>query len=195
MTTVVDVIPYLNTAGLGIICWVMVQASNKSSEKIVTHLIERDGFFVKNMGTITRNIEVIASNIGRTFLKPSQALSVFKAILHEHIDKKVDFCRGILEKNNIKKRRKNIELNIRSRFEEITREEGEKLSDFTTPAGDLGLFLCKSIDWDEYLKNIYAIFFSESTVDLKCKDMKHLMKGMVTTMMTEIEEKMRTNSL
>lgn len=156
---------------------------------------KKDNFFMSEMKNITNSIQKISQNIGNTVLNKAQTTMIFDMTMNAYIDRKIDFLKVILEKNKIKERVDRIKENIKSEFIKITKEEAEKLSSFNTHAGDLGLILLASINWEQYLCDIYSIFFSEENVDNKLYDIKGVMKKYKNNVRGVIEDNIRKNQL
>ena len=140
------------------------------------------------------SIDKLSYNVGKTLLDSSQTLIVFKSVMHEHIERKLSYVHSVLENNNIKNRRKQIEKNLHNKFMDITRSEAAKLATFNTPAGDLGRILLDEVNYNKFMSEVYEIFFSQSKDYIKESDLKSLMLGYVTNLVEVIENKIRDNS-
>jgi len=139
-------------------------------------------------------LRVISLNVGKTFLSSEQTLDMFRWCLAEHIQQKLKFAEDLLIKNDIKRRKEEIKAQLQSEFYRITQEEATKLSTFNTPAGDLGQVLL-SIDFEEFMDEIYVSFFSDNERNSKIADMRAIMNNYVNDLTRQIKSRIAANYL
>lgn len=176
---------FTNLGAIGAGFWFLLKSQHKSNSKLTD-------IFIKKIDDIANSVRIMSMNVGKTFLTPSQTMDLFRSMLHEHIGKKLIYARDVLEHNHINERRCQIEKNLRNKFMSITMEESEKLSAFTSPAGDLGKILM-GVDFDKFMKEVYIIFFNADMIDVKIEDLRILMQGYVNDMLTIIEDRIKNN--
>ena len=176
---------FINLGVIGCAFWVMLKQSNKQQNKM-------NNFFIDKMEDISKSVKAMSLNIGKTQLSPAQAVDLFKAIMLEHIERKLDYAKDVLEKNHIEARRTQIEKNLMNKFRSITMEEAEKLSGYNTMAGDMGKLLL-SIDFDQFMNDVYEIFFSKQDVPTKLTDLRLVMRGYVNELLNNIDKEVSNN--
>lgn len=186
---------FINLGGLGTIAFILIRSQIKYNESSTKERAEQNKFFIEQMSLITASIKTMANNVGKTLLTTQQTAVVFKSVFNEHIIKKLNWTRSVLENNDIRTRKVEIKRNIKSTYQEEVRIAIENLSEFNTPAGDIGLILNNAINWKDYMRDVYEIFFSNSTIALKYRDLNHLMRGLSTDILIIIEDKARKNIL
>jgi len=142
--------------------------------------------FTESIDAIITKIDKISSWIWKTKLNKPQRTTVFKCVLHEHIDRKIDFAVELLERNHIKERQKQVKDLLKNEFFRITMEEADKLSSFDTEVWDMGKILMW-IDFDEFMWKVYEIFFSEQDIIAKEKDLRSMMEWYVNNLIVAIE--------
>lgn len=136
-------------------------------------------------------LKVIANNVWKELLSEENSIMIFKLVLHEHIDRKIDYIKDILTVNNIDKRKDSIIANIKTEFTRITQEECEKLSRFNCPAWDMWDILLTSVDFEELYTKIFSIFFWAWDIDRKCTDIKKVLESEVNNLVSIICKKSR----
>lgn len=124
-------------------------------------------------------LKTIANNIWKDQLSEENSSLVLKLVMHEHIDRKIDYLEWILIENNIQERRDAIEENIKTEFSTITHEEAEKLSKFNCPCWDMWDILLTEINFWDFLRRVYSIFFSSATINKKLEDIRKVMEAEV----------------
>jgi hypothetical protein len=154
--------------------------------------------------SIDRNTDALASLqhvVGHPYLDLDKAVIVYEAIIQEHCRAKLHFVKGILERNDLKNRKEQIQENVESEFRKITGKETAKLSKFRTAAGDMGEILVDLLDWDLFLKEVFDIMFNESynaisetkkkedVINLKIADLHSLFDKYVNTIELEIKRR------
>lgn len=171
----------VNLGVIGCAFWVMLRQNNKQQNKM-------NNFFIDKMEEISKSVKIMSLNIGKTQLSACQAVDLFKAIMLEHIERKLDYAREVLEKNHIEERRPQIEKNLMNKFKSITMEEAEKLSSYNSVAGDMGKILL-SIDFDQFMSDVYDIFFEKNNpIPTKITDLRLLMRGYVNDLLHQIDD-------
>ena len=146
------------------------------------------GMFAKQMKNLANAITVLTEKVSSPYLDHKQSLVVYRAIMTEQIQRKVNLLRDILVKNSIHERREQIESNIEIEFKHITSVECEKLSNFKTVCGDMGKCVKDELDWEKLLQSIYKAFFSRDDIDRKLTDVKLLLNEETERIAEIIEE-------
>jgi hypothetical protein len=96
--------------------------------------MKQNNFFLDKMNDIANSVKQLSLNVGKTVLEKEQTIILFNCILQEHIYKKITYAKQILDNNNLKERRSQIEKNLYNEYIKITQSEAVKLSTFNTPA-------------------------------------------------------------
>ena len=164
------------------------------------------GRLKKGDNTEAKLIQLITDNMSGGFDKLNNTLQEIKFIAckttlakHEvmqivgdkfqiHIRKKQTVLNDILEKNNLKTRRCQIEQRIKTEFMEITRAECSEMNVFNTKIGAVGTIIMEMINWNKFLASVNEIIFSEDEKKVKLRDTENLMNGYVSEIKGKIEE-------
>lgn len=147
----------------------------------------------KNNLKIVESLEKISYNIGRKVLNNSETVLVFKAIMSEHIQRKIEVCNDILVENNIFKRQPEIREIIHNQFWNITEEESAKLSKFNSSAWDLWQILINNLKFDEFIEKVCEKMFTTLEKDKKLKDIRNLMNWYVNKLIKIIQQETKKN--
>lgn len=148
----------------------------------------------RHLEELTKSFKVLANNVGKTYLNANQTTMMFKLVMSEHIQKKIEICDQILTENDIFNREEQIKDNIYNDFQTITAEETNKLSQFNTPAWDLGLLVKTNIDWNKFMEDIYKRIFSRFSKEIKLSYLKKTMQSYANDILAKIEKKIRENT-
>jgi len=145
---------------------------------------------------ITFTLKTISKNVWKELLSPQNTVMIFKLMLFEHCNRKIEYAKNVLIENHIDETYRQIQIKreLKNEFVRITTEEANKLSSFNTPAGDLGQILMNNIDFDKFMNDIYVVFFDKNIdIEKKCKDMMAVMNGYINDLIKIIENKIRNN--
>lgn len=132
-------------------------------------------------------VSTLTAKVSSPYIDMERSLIIFRSVMKEHVQKKLEYLSDVLEKNSINERRSQIEKNIEQKFKDITGGEAFKLSQFKSVAGDMGRILIDGINWDIFLKDVYDIFFSSDTSHNKIMDIKEMMNGYCNEISKTIE--------
>ena len=124
----------------------------------------------------------------KTTLAKHEVMQIVSDKFQIHIRKKQNILNDVLEKNNLKTRRCQIEQRIRTEFMEITRQECSELNVFNTKIGAVGTIIMEMIDWTRFLDSINEIVFSDEEKKVKLRDTETLMNSYVSEIKGKIEE-------
>lgn len=124
----------------------------------------------------------------KTTLAKQEVMQIVDDKFQIHIRKKQNVLNDVLEKNNLKTRRCQIEQRIRTEFMEITRQECSELNVFNTKIGAVGSIILDMIDWPKFLSSIHEIVFSDEEKKVKLRDTETLMNSYVSEIKGKIEE-------
>lgn len=142
----------------------------------------------KRMKGLTDAISLLTEKVSSPHIDTPQSLIIYRAVMKDHIQKKLNFLGEVLERNSIHSRRPQIEINIGREFRRITMEEADKLGSFNSVCGDMGKILLTGINWDLFLPAVFEIFFNNDSEHQKIMDIKMLMNSIVDKIATVIEE-------
>jgi len=184
---------FINLGAIGAGFFLLLRNQIKQNSVFLENQNRQVNFFIDKMDEIAQSVKQIATNVGKTVLDKDQTITIFTTILSEHIEKKLCYIREVLINNHLKQRHDQIVKNIGSKIKSITQEEANKLSQFNTPAGDLGNILLNNVNYDTFTQEVCDIVFCENGNDLKLKDLKELMNGYVTELVKIIQEKIKEN--
>lgn len=126
-----------------------------------------------------------------------QTTWVFKAVLSEHIHKKLMIVKQKLIENDIVNRRKQLEISLSQSFFKITQEEVAFLSTFITPAWDIWEILWAVLEpkqWKIFMWSVFEIFFWPGDQHTKMQDLSDMMNKIVNDMVAVIEDKIKKNT-
>lgn len=172
--------------GGGLIAWLVkaIGDSVKTSQKMIDVISEgqKEGF-----KEITQSIEKVGNKVGLPFLTKEIVFKIVSNTFESHIYKKLDICRKILEANHLRERRSEIEKILRQRFIDITTGECRDLNMYNTQIGCIGNIILESINFDNLMDEIYLVFFSDSEIEIKLRDLETTMKHYVEMIMNYIE--------
>lgn len=144
--------------------------------------------------TVLTELKQIKLNTWKSILSKDQTIKTFRAVLNEHIRQKILYVKWELIANDIKIRRKQIELWINQEFSRITQQEASFLSTFNTPAWDVWEVLLWVLQdqkqWQAFMQSIYTIVFSEWDIQSKLKDCSNIMNEIVNNLVAIIENKL-----
>lgn len=142
----------------------------------------------RSVKSLSDSVDRLADKVSSPYLNTSLSLKLFRNVMANHINKKLQYLGGVLRVNSIQTRKPQIKTNIEREFKRITARESEVLSEYKSQCGDMGKVLEESIKWEEFLYKVYGIFFSDYDESHKIKDIKLLMEGAVDEIAKIIEE-------
>ena len=159
--------------------------------KMINQMEIRNEMFIR---ILTEKLDSLIKNSGKRYANKEESIYEFRLALRDHIWTKLEIIWDILERNSIKRRRKEIEQYIRTEFDRITRIWADHLSWINSPAGDMWQML-REIDFDKFYKQVFAIVFKDidgtkdSIIREKIKDLKTLMNWCLNDLILEIQER------
>ncbi|MDC7234979.1 MAG: hypothetical protein PQJ58_17225 [Spirochaetales bacterium] len=142
----------------------------------------------KRMKGLTDAITLLTEKVSSPHIDTAQSLIIFRAVMKDHIQKKLQYLGEVLERNSIHSRRVQIEKNIGREFRRITMEEADKLGSFNSVCGDMGKILLAGVNWELFLPAVFEIFFNSDSEHQKIMDIKTLMNSIVDKIAIVIEE-------
>lgn len=145
-----------------------------------------------NQLEIVKTIKDVRNRMNDGYLNKHQTRMMYNQTMINHKYEKLEFLRNVFIVNNIHNRIEEIKNNIRDTFRRITNEGVEFLSEFGTPAGNLGDIICNELDFDSFVENdIFPVVFSDASMDTKLKDIEINMDIIISNIKVVIEKKMR----
>lgn len=161
---------------------ITIQINNSKQSK------SNNAAFSKQIENLTSAITILTDKVSSPYLETRQSIVLFRAIMAEHVNKKLNYLGDVLTKNDIHNRRNQIEKNISRNFKRITAEETEKLSGYKCVCGDMGRVVNNVIKWPKLLDNVYDIFFTEDKNHQKIIDIKTLLNAEVDNIARILED-------
>lgn len=132
--------------------------------------------------------------LGKTHLEKQDAIDYFRLVMTSHIKQKLDIIGEILDKNDIYKRRHEIERRIRTDFIRITKDWVEKLSKINSTVWDMWTLLW-GIDFDRFFEDIFEVLFRHDDntdknkyIRTKIRDIRIIMEGYVNSLVSKFSE-------
>lgn len=162
-----------------------VKKGDNTEAKLIQLITENMSGGFDKLNSTLQEIKFIAY---KTTLAKHEVMQIVSDKFQIHIRKKQSVLNDILEKNNLKTRRCQIEQRISTEFREITRAECSELNVFNTKIGAVGSIIMDIIDWDKFLVSINEIIFSEDEKKTKLRDTETLMNSYVSEIKGRIEE-------
>lgn len=162
-----------------------VKKGDNTEAKLIQLITENMSGGFDKLNSTLQEIKFIAY---KTTLAKHEVMQIVSDKFQIHIRKKQSVLNEILEKNNLKTRRCQIEQRISTEFREITRAECSELNVFNTKIGAVGSIIMDLIDWDKFLVSINEIIFSEDEKKTKLRDTETLMNSYVSEIKGRIEE-------
>lgn len=145
----------------------------------------------KRMKSLNKTLMILADKISTSFLDADNSIELFRIVMQNHVNNKIDYINDVLTKNDIENRKQQIQENIKSKFDHITQMETDILSKYNSICGDMGQYLLESVDWDEFYKKVNSIVFSDFEKEQKIEDLKNYMQGAVEELAKGLREKAR----
>jgi len=164
-----------------------LKKSDSTEDKFVKALTDNLNNGLEKINGTLQEIKFIAY---KTTLAKHEVMQIVGDKFQIHIRKKQNVLNDILEKNNLKTRRCQIEQRISTEFREITRQECSELNVFNTKIGAVGTIIMDMIDWEKFLSAINEIVFSDDEKKTKLRDTETLMNSYVSEIKGKIEEMM-----
>ena len=162
-----------------------LKKSDSTEDKFVKALTDNLNNGLDKINGTLQEIKFIAY---KTTLAKHEVMQIVGDKFQIHIRKKQNVLNDILEKNNLKTRRCQIEQRISNEFREITRQECSELNVFNTKIGAVGTIIMDMIVWDKFLPSINEIIFSDDEKKTKLRDTETLMNSYVSEIKGKIEE-------
>lgn len=144
--------------------------------------------FAKQIEDLASAIISLTDKVSSPYLETRQSVVLFRAIMAEHVNKKLNYLGDVLTKNDIQNRRPQIEQNLSREFKRITAEETEKLSGYKSVCGDMGRVVNNVIKWPKLLENVCDIFFTTDKNHQKIIDIKTLLNAEVDNIARILED-------
>ena len=160
---------------------------DKTEDRLIKIVTDNITTGIDKLNTTLQEIKFIAY---KTTLSKHEVMQVVSDKFCIHIRKKQNVLNDVLEKNNLKTRRCQIEQRITTEFKEITRQECSELNIFNTRIGAVGNLIMEMIDWDKFLQSVFEIVFSEDEKKIKLRDTENLMNGYVSDIKSQIEDQL-----
>jgi len=173
-----------------------------ASLSIIYLMVKNDGKqtavqkgFIEAINSNTEATKILTKSVGQTYLNSDNSVILFRSVMADHIQRKLDVIEQILEYNHIEDRQETIMENIESKFKNITLDEKQKLSKFNTSAGDMGDILVDYLDWSVFLPQVYTIVFRDvgkekkEKIKIKLNDLRTLMDAHANNIIQIIEER------
>jgi len=164
-----------------------IKKSDSTEDKFVKALTDNLNNGLDKINSTLQEIKFIAC---KTTLAKHEVMQIVGDKFQIHIRKKQTVLNDILEKNNLKTRRCQIEQRISTEFREITRQECSEMNVFNTKIGAVGTIIMDMIDWEKFLSAINEIVFSDDEKKTKLRDTETLMNSYVSEIKGKIEEMM-----
>jgi len=162
-----------------------LKKSDSTEDKFVKALTDNLNNGLEKINGTLQEIKFIAY---KTTLAKHEVMQIVCDKFQIHIRKKQNVLNDILEKNNLKTRRCQIEQRISTEFREITRQECSELNVFNTKIGAVGSIIMDMINWEVFLPAINEIIFSDEEKKTKLRDTETLMNSYVSEIKSRIEE-------
>jgi len=162
-----------------------LKKSDSTEDKFVKALTDNLNNGLEKINGTLQEIKFIAY---KTTLAKHEVMQIVGDKFQIHIRKKQNVLNDILEKNNLKTRRCQIEQRISTEFREITRQECSELNVFNTKIGAVGSIIMDMINWEVFLPAINEIIFSDEEKKTKLRDTETLMNSYVSEIKSRIEE-------
>jgi hypothetical protein len=162
-----------------------IKKGDNTEAKLLTLVTDNMSSGFDKLNNTLQEIKFIAY---KTTLAKHEVMQIVSDKFQIHIRKKQNVLNDVLEKNNLKTRRCQIEQRIRTEFMEITRQECSEMNIFNTKIGAVGTIINDLIDWTKFLGSIYEIIFSEEEKKTKLRDTENLMNGYVSEIKGKIED-------
>jgi len=137
------------------------------------HSLEDD----ENFKAIQREI---SKAVWKTKLTNEQILEVAKARVWLTSEKKLDFIRKRLEKNNLRERKEIIKKQIATELWRRSEEYTVFLNQFTSPVWLVGDWINNNFPMEDFLNELYDIIFrdcDENKIHLKVEDCRFVMSA------------------
>jgi len=166
-----------------------LKKSDSTEDKFVKALTDNLNSGLDKINSTLQEIKFIAY---KTTLAKHEVMQIVGDKFTIHIRKKQNVLNDILDKNNLKTRRCQIEQRISTEFREITRQECSELNVFNTKIGAVGSIIMDMINWEVFLAAINEIIFSEEEKKIKLRDTETLMNSYVSEIKGKIEEMLIT---
>ena len=163
-----------------------MEMQQKHNEAIVGVITER-------MTDISESIRRMVTYIWRSVLNAQETVVVMKAIMHEHIFRKLSFFSNMLYKNHLDEHVEDKKEMIKTEIERITNEEIHKLSEFNSRAWDLWEYL-RNVDLDSFSDRCVSIIFGSGEPQKKLEFLKSLMEKYVNDLIQEVEINIHKNT-
>ena len=164
----------------------------KQSKTLNDNLIKQNQVFAEKLEQIVWLMTNLAAMMGKTHLDKQDAIDYFRLVLDAHIRQKLEIVGDILDKNDIQRRRKEIENRIRTEFARITKCWAEKLSKINSPVGDMGQMLL-DVDFDLFFVEVFDVLFREDNktdkneyIRTKIRDIRIIMEGYVNELINKM---------
>lgn len=171
--------------------WWTLRNNQKNIEKMITNQkscseafkIEMQKFyelFAQHTKEDDENFKLIAREIskavGKTSLTNEQLIEIARNRVWQTSEKKLDFIKKRLEKNNLKIRRNIIEKQITTELSRRSDEYIDFLNQFTSSVWNVWEWIAKNFPMDDFLKEVFDVVFREDDNNLrKIEDIRFLM--------------------
>lgn len=172
--------------------WVFTVFILKQSKAQNDAVMMQNKIFAERMEEIARAISLIPQQLWKTHLEKNEALNYFRLVLDRHINLKLGIIWAILDRNDIHRRRTEIERQIKTQFEIITKSWAELLSQINSPCWDMWEALL-SVNFDAFFDEVFSVLFRRDEhsdkyiyIRTKIKDIRVIMEGYVNDIINKL---------
>lgn len=164
------------------------------TEALVIHMDDDKVQFEK----IVKKVGNISKSIGKTSLSNEQIVSIAKSRVWYASEKKLDFIKKRLKKNNLKEREEIIRKQIRTELDRISIDYIDELNWYTSSLGLVGDWVGENFPMEDFMEEIFDVVFSprkegytvEKCIASKIDDCSYVMKSYQMTLWEEMKKKL-----
>lgn len=173
--------------------------TNVTFKEGFTSIIESHQDFKKENREIHDvQISKISLAVAQTRLSDVQSIEIIREKMWFYSEKKIEFIRDILKRQDITKNKERIKRDIKVELMEVSAKYIESLNNFISPQGNLGDILSSKFPMDEFLDRVYDIVFKEGNTDAeiidKIEDIRSTMKHYQNMVIQDIRKQFNTNT-
>lgn len=147
------------------------------------------------MEAIVEEMRKVPLMMGKTHMEKQDAIDYFRTILSNHIQNKLNVVWQILDRNDIYKRRCEIEKKVITEFNWITKRGAEKLSKINSSVGDMGELLLE-VDFKKFFNEVFEVLFRKDEIKdkytyirTKINDIRVIMEGYVNALVNNLSNR------
>lgn len=170
------------------ILWYVMKKQQENIDTMMKNQKDRDNELLKNFENGFKWIQMAIWK--KTIENSDTATDMAWRYYENSANKKVEFIKSRLQKNNIKQRLTEIISSITIECKRIDDDEVYRpLNAFNTKVWNLGYVLKENYDYDNFIHEIKDVIESESELETKITDIKTVLKSYQWKILNEINLK------